>query len=110
MFCAQFCNISTLASIIEFIGALFVVIYLVMSLVHLIRTRSITTARLLVADGIIAGLNFKLAGTLLKTIELRAWQPIFMFVAIFVLRLMLKRLFIWERARLQRRQTAISST
>ncbi len=69
----------------------------------LLRFRNIVAARLLVADGAIAGLNFKLARTLLKTIKLHTWQQILMFVAIFVLRIMLKRLFMWERERLRMR-------
>ncbi|MDQ2885502.1 MAG: DUF1622 domain-containing protein [Chloroflexota bacterium] len=52
----------------------------------------------------IPGLSFKLAGTLLRTIELRTWQQIFMFVAIFALRTLIKRLFTWERVRLQQRR------
>jgi uncharacterized membrane protein len=91
-----------LASIIEFIGALLIIGYMLVALVTLIRTRNLITARLLVADGAIAGLSFKLAGTLVKTIVLHSWQQILMFVAIFALRTILKRLFTWERTRLQK--------
>lgn len=91
------------AFIIEFIGGLIIVGYIIASFVTLIRGGSITQARLLAADGAITGLSFKLAGTLLKTIELHTWQQILMFVAIFALRYVLKRLFTWERTQLQRR-------
>lgn len=90
------------AESIEFIGALLIVGYIVAAIISLLRNGSIVQARLIVADGVITGLSFKLAGTLLKTIELHTWQQILMFVAIFVLRTVLKRLFTWERARLQR--------
>ncbi len=90
-------------AIIEFIGALLISGYVLAALVMLLRTKNMVAARLLVADGAIAGLNFKLAGTLLKTIELHTWQQILMFVAIFVLRIVLKRLFTWERERLRMR-------
>jgi hypothetical protein len=101
-----FANFYTLgASIIEFVGALLISGYVLAALVMLARTQNIVLARLVVADGIIAGLNFKLAGTLLKMIELHTWRQILMFVAIFALRLVLKRLFIWERGRLQMRAT-----
>jgi len=61
-------------------------------------------ARLQGATGAVTGLSFKLAGTLLKTIQLHTWQQIFMFIAIFTLRTLLKRVFIWEQERLQQEQ------
>jgi hypothetical protein len=91
-----------LASLIEFIGAMLIIGYMLAALVMLVRTRNVTATRLLVADGAIAGLSFKLAGTLVKTIELHTWQQILMFVIIFALRIILKRLFTWERTRLQK--------
>jgi hypothetical protein len=91
-----------LASIIEFIGSLLIVGYMLIALVMLARTRNVAAARLLVADGAIAGLSFKLAGTLVKTIVLHTWQQILMFVVIFALRIILKRLFTWESTRLQK--------
>lgn len=90
------------AQIIEFVGALLIVGYVIAAIISLFRSGNIVRARLLVADGAITGLSFKLAGTLLKTIELRTWQQILIFVAIFALRTVLKRLFTWERTRLQR--------
>ena len=92
--------------IIEFIGALLIVAYVVAAIISLLRHGNVAQARLLVADGAITGLSFKLAGTLLKTIELRTWQQILMFVAIFVPRTVLKRLFSWERSRVQSRLRA----
>ena len=103
MLFADFFNFTIWASIIEFIGALLIIAYMLVALIALLRTRDVVSARLLVADGVITGLSFKLAGTLLKTIELRTWQQVLMFIAIFALRTLLKRLFTWERARLQQR-------
>src|ERR1051326_4698695 len=91
------------ATIIEFIGALLIVCYLLASIITLLYRKDITQPRLIVADGVITGLSFKLAGTLLKTIELHTWQQILMFAAIFTLRTVLKKLFTWERTRLQQR-------
>ena len=88
---------------IEFIGALFIIAYIILAIITLFRTRSIVQARLIVADGAILGLNFKLAGSLLKTIELHTWTQILIFVSIFALRFVLKRIFSWEQAQLQRR-------
>ncbi len=88
---------------IEFIGALFIIGYIIFALVTLFRTRSIVQARLLVADGAIFALNFKLAGTLLKTIELHTWTQILIFISIFIIRFVLKRIFTWEQVQLQKR-------
>jgi uncharacterized membrane protein len=90
------------ASIIEFIGALLIIGYILAALYALLRGRRIISAQQLVADGALAGLNFKLAGTLLKAIVVHSWQQILMFAAIFALRTILKRLFMWEKGRLQR--------
>lgn len=100
---ASLFDFTTWAAIIEFVGALLIIVYVVAALYVLIRDKSITRARLVLADGVITGLSFKMAGTLLKTISLQSWQQILMFVAIFALRFILKRLFTWERTRLQRR-------
>lgn len=102
MLFANFFNFTLWASWIEFIGALLIVGYVLVSLFVLFRHGDITRARLIVADGVITALSFKLAGTLLKTLSLQSWQQIAMFVAIFALRTILKRLFMWERERLQK--------
>lgn len=91
------------ASIIEFIGALVIVYYVFLTIKLLLRTRDIMQARLLLADGIIYALSFKVAGTLLKTIELQTWQQILMFSAILTIRTILKSLFVWERKEIQKR-------
>ena len=90
------------AAIIEFIGALFLIGYLLAALLLLLQRRDIRRARLLVTDGIIYALSFKVAGTLLKAIELHTWQQIWMFVAILALRTVLKQVFMWERTELDR--------
>ena len=91
------------ASIIEFAGGLLIVVYIIVAIINLIRHKDVIQARLIVADGVLTGLSFKLAGTLLKTIVIHTWQQILMFVVIFALRTILGRLFAWERDRLQRR-------
>lgn len=103
MFANNIFNYLLWASIIEFIGALIIVGYILTALYTLLRGRRIIDAQQIVADGAIAGLNFKLAGTLLKAIVVHSWQQILMFAAIFALRTILKRLFTWEKEKLQRR-------
>ena len=63
---------------------------------------AIVGGRLLVADGVIAALGYKTAATLLKTIELQSWSAIGMFAAILTLRTLVKRVLVWEEARLRR--------
>ena len=91
-----------LAAVIEFVGALLISGYLLAALMALLRRRDVRQARLLVTDGVIYGLSFKVAGSLLKTIELHTWQQILMFAALLVLRTGLKQVFVWERTELDR--------
>ena len=100
--------INILATMIEFGGSLLVVFGCARGLLHLaagLGTRdSIVAARLVVADGIVAALGFKTAATLLKTIELRSWEAILMFVAVFALRTFVKQALVREEADLQARR------
>lgn len=89
------------AAAIELVGGLIIAGYVVVALWALARWHAPERARLLVAEGVIAGLSFKLAGTLLKTILIHSWEQLAMFVAIFVLRLVLKRFFEWELAKVR---------
>ena len=97
---------TSIAALIEFAGSLLIIGYILAAIFVLIRTRDLVRARLLVADGVITALSFKVAATLLKTIELHTWQQILIFAAIFALRTMLKRLFVWEKKQLQSRFTS----
>jgi uncharacterized membrane protein len=96
-------DITLWAALIEFVGALLIIAYILAALLTLLRTRDVQLARLQAATGAVTGLSFKLAGTLLKTIQLHTWQQIFMFIAIFTLRTLLKRIFTWEQERLQQK-------
>jgi uncharacterized membrane protein len=71
------------------------------SLVRGGATRSaLRGCRLLLADAVLAGLGFKVAATLLKTIELRRWDQIAAFAAVLALRSFLKLALDRERQRL----------
>lgn len=82
-------------------GTLLLVGSLLAALWTLARTRDLTRTRLLVADGILFGLSFKTAATLLRTGELSGWSQIAMFAAIFALRTVLGRVVGWERRTLR---------
>lgn len=97
-------NFSLWAVLIEFIGALIIIGSLLASLVIIVQTRNVERGRYLVTAGVLAGLSFKVAGTLLRTIQLQTWHQILMFIAILALRTVLKRFFVWEQGRLKQIQ------
>ncbi|MDH2313267.1 DUF1622 domain-containing protein [Methylobacterium brachiatum] len=102
--------IRVLATLIEFGGGLLVVFGCARGLLRLAtglgNRDSIIAARLIVADGIVAALGFKTAAALLKTIELRSWDAILMFVAVFALRTFVKQVLVREEAGLRARRSA----
>jgi uncharacterized membrane protein len=113
MFFTSLFNFALWAAIIEFLGTLFIVGYILAALYVLLRWRDLRRARLLVANGIIYALSLKVAASLLKTIELHSWQQISIFAAIFALRVLLKNIFVWETRELSRladSSTPISGT
>ncbi len=101
MFPLEFLHFRLGVLVIDLIGALLIVGYVVAGAIALIRGKGVTIARLLAAEGAVWGLSFKVAGSLLKTIELRDWDQILMFCAVLALRILLKRLFAWEEQRLR---------
>src|SRR5437899_3016707 len=70
------------------------------ALLSLSLGRGVVRARLLVAEGVIGGLGVMTAATLLRTLGLRTWHQILMFTLILSLRILLKKLFVWEKQRL----------
>ncbi len=101
MFTSDLLDLAFWAALIEFVGALFIISYLLLALWTLLHTKDVQSTRLQAATGVVTGLSFKLAATLPKTIQLHTWQQIFMFMTIFALRTVLKRIFIWEKMRFQ---------
>lgn len=88
--------------LIDLVGGLMVVGYVIAALLALMRAGEVGQARLLVAEGAVLGLSFKTAGTLLKTLEIHTWEQILMFGAVLTLRVALKQLFEWEKVRVER--------
>ena len=93
------------AVLIEFGGSVVIAVAIVRGLaamaVGLGSRHAVVRGRLLVADGVVAALGYKTAATLLKTIELQSWATIGMFTAILTLRTIVKRVLVWEEARLR---------
>lgn len=80
-----------LAVALDLLGSLLVFAGAVRALAALRRGPAVA-ARVLAA-GVLAGLAVKTAGTLVKTIELRTWQQIGTFAAIWALRFAIKWAF-----------------
>ena len=105
MHLADWLGFRTWMVVIQFGAALLITGYAVAAVGALVRTRNIERARLVLADGVIAGLSLLVVGALLRMITLESWQDIGLFAATFSLRTLLKRLFVWEEARLRRPPT-----
>jgi hypothetical protein len=87
--------------VIQFGATLLIAGYAAAALVALARGRDIDRARLIMADGVINGLSLLVVAALLRMIMLESWEDIGLFAVTFGLRTLLKRLFVWEEARLQ---------
>jgi len=65
------------------------------------RTPQRTQAELLLAEGAVNTLSFKLAATLMKTIYIHTWRQMAILASIVTLRTLLKRIFSWRQAHLR---------
>ncbi|MBE8989780.1 DUF1622 domain-containing protein [Nostoc sp. LEGE 12450] len=90
-------NFSVWAVIIQFLGSLAIAAYVFAAIFSLIFRCNVYQARLIVAEGVVTSLNFMVAATLLKTINLRTWRQILIFSLILSIRIFLKKLFVWEK-------------
>ena len=93
------------ASVIELLAAVVIVVHASKALFVLARWRAVDTARLILAEGVLAALGFSLAASLLKVIGLQQWVQIRTFATVFVLRTLLKRVFFRERTVIEHRST-----
>ncbi len=86
--------------LVEFAGALLIAGFAFAAVVRLATGAPIEVARLLVIEGTLAGLNFKLAATLLRTLQIHTWAEIGSFTAVLALRTVIKQVLTWERGKL----------
>lgn len=77
--------------LIELIGSVVIVAFCLRGLVLAVLERKPYRVHDALAQGVLWGLDFKLAATLLKTLELTSWHQIAMFVLVLGLRTLLKR-------------------
>ncbi|WP_272976710.1 DUF1622 domain-containing protein [Deinococcus geothermalis] len=89
--------LAVLRLFVELITNLVLFGYIVAALLALLRGGRMTRARLLIVDGVLFALNFKVVATLLRTLEITTWNQIGLFTAVFVLRTLLKRVVHHER-------------
>lgn len=92
-----------LGAAIDLLTAVVVAFHVGWALWLIVRQGGADAARAVVADGVIAGLGFGVAGSLLKTIALQDWPHIRTFAFVFVFRTLLKRVFQREQKIVARR-------
>jgi len=97
MFWNQLLDLSWWGLALQLASAVIITGFVVVALVSLSTDGGVTRARLLVAEGVIGGLGVMTAASLLRTIGLRTWHQILMFTLILFLRILLKKLFAWEK-------------
>ena len=91
------------ATLIELLAALVIVYHVGRAVLLIGCGKGVDAARLVVAEGVLAGLGFSVAATLLKTIALQDWAAIRTFAFVLVLRTLLKKVFQREQRMIIRR-------
>ncbi len=102
--------VSLAGTVIDLLTAVVVAFHVGWAIVLILRGRGTEIARAVAADGVIAGLGFGVAGSLLKTIALQDWPHIRAFAFLFVFRTLLKRVFEREQQAITRRAPPPSIT
>ena len=82
---------------LQLLSAIVICAFVAAAMVALSLGRGVLRARGLVAEGVVGGLSVMTAATLLRTIGLHSWHQIEMFTLILSLRILLKKLFVWEK-------------
>lgn len=93
----EFLPLNFLRMLIEGISALVIVGHCVGGLYFLAVKRNVRQAQLIVANGALLGFSIKLIATVLAVIELQTWEHISMFVCVFALRIILKKVLQREK-------------
>jgi hypothetical protein len=78
---------------IEILSSVIIFSYCVAGFVIFMKGRDRLRIQIIVANGTLLGMNLKLVGALLKTIELQTWNQLALFVVIFALRTIIKKVF-----------------
>ena len=92
-----------ISSLVELCAAFVIVYHAGRAMVAIVRSAGVDRARALIAEGVLSALGFSLCATLLKVIGLQSWVQIRTFATVFVLRTLLKQVFLQERVHVLRR-------
>lgn len=60
----------------------------------------VSRARLRIAEGVVTALGLMLPATILRTLVVRDWEQILGLALLLAMRIVIKRLFMWEKSRL----------
>ncbi len=100
-------GLTVATALIELLAAIVIAYHVALAVVLIAKGKGVDAARMAMAEGVLAGLSFSVAATLLKTIALEDWAAIRMFAFVLALRTLLKMVFERERnsasSRVQRR-------
>jgi hypothetical protein len=92
--------VTALALLAQLIGVLVVGCTSILALGELVPRRRATQARVVMSEGIILALSFIASGAFLRILHLRSWNQIAIFSVVLGLRILLKKVFTWEKNRI----------
>jgi uncharacterized membrane protein len=82
------------STLVELMAAIAVAYHCLWALSDIVQRRCSDQARLRIARGVLLALEFSLADSLLKTIGLRTWLQIRLFAIIYLLRQLVRQVFL----------------
>lgn len=92
-----------ISSLVELCSAFVIVYHAARAMMVIICSAGIDQARAMIAEGVLSALGFSLCATLLKVIGLQSWVQIRTFATVFMLRTLLKQVFLHEGEQALRR-------
>jgi hypothetical protein len=95
----EWIGLETVTALLNLMASVIICRYLVQALQLL---PNIKASQFRTSKGVLSGFDFILAGTLLKSIGVKQWQPLLMLIAILLIRTMLKKSFTWEKTQLSK--------
>lgn len=93
-------DFAALGLIVQVFGSLILAAFVASAWFSLAIRHNLERARLFVADGVIACLTLMTVATVLRTISIRNWPQVLSLTLVLFLRILLKRLFVWEKSKL----------
>jgi uncharacterized membrane protein len=88
------------ARAIQAVAALVLSGYVLSALVALVPDGDVRRARLVLTEGVLVVLGLMVPATVLRTLAVRSWDHILALAFVLGLRILLKKLFLWEKSRI----------